>query len=165
MSYFFSKKHNKSSGFAMIEIVIASAIISTALFVLISVGEKGLVLSERSLKQVTVSYLLEEGGEVVKIFRDNNWSNISDLENDTTYYISFDSNSNAWSISTTSNTVDEVFTRTIVLDEVLRDPSDDISASGTLDENTRQVTISVSWQERGATVSKSLSFYISNIFG
>jgi hypothetical protein len=108
--------------------------------------------------------LLEEGAEAVKSIRDANWSTISGLTIGTTYYLSYNTSSNAWSLTTTPSTVDS-FTRTVVFSSVNRDSNDDIAAAGTLDARTKEVTITVSWPaEDGRTLSKSLSLYIADIF-
>lgn len=146
------------------EVVIASAIISIITFSIVSAAQKGLVLSLRALHQTQASYLLEEGAEAVKNVRDTSWSSISALTVGTTYYLSFNTTSNIWSLSTTANKVDNFFTRTVLVSSVYRDANDDIATSGVIDTYTKKVDINVSWLSDGGTVSKSLSFYITNIF-
>lgn len=159
---FFQTKYNKA--FALVEVLIACSIFSIIAFSLISSTNKGINLSNVALRQVQASFLLEEGAESVKILRDNNWSNISGYTNNTNYYINFDNNTNTVSLSATPNNIDGFFTRTIVFEPVYRDSSDDIAPSGTLDANTKKVTVTVSWLSGGVTLSKNLYFYIANIF-
>jgi predicted O-linked N-acetylglucosamine transferase (SPINDLY family) len=48
---------------------------------------------------------------------------------------------------------------------VNRDANDDIASSGTLDARTKKISITVSWAVSDATTtSKTLDFYISDIF-
>ncbi|MEA3399137.1 MAG: prepilin-type N-terminal cleavage/methylation domain-containing protein [Patescibacteria group bacterium] len=148
-------KNNLQKGFSLIEVVIASAIISIVIFATMSVAQKSLQLSNRSLRQAQANFLLEEGVEVVKSTRDNGWSNISDLTLDTDYYFEYNS---SWSLSLIPNTID-AFTRTVFFESVFRDVNDDLSSSGTLDDDARKVTITVSW----GSVSRELSFYLLNI--
>jgi hypothetical protein len=54
------------------------------------------------------------------------------------------------------------FTRAIVFDEVYRDVNHNISGSGTNDENTRKVAITVSWTDRQGSTEESLVTYITN---
>lgn len=162
MKNIFAKNANK--GFSLVEVVIASAIISIITFSIVSAAQKGLVLSLRALHQTQASYLLEEGAEAVKNVRDTSWSSISALTVGTTYYLSFNTTSNIWSLSTTANKVDNFFTRTVLVSSVYRDANDDIATSGVIDTYTKKVDINVSWLSDGGTVSKSLSFYITNIF-
>lgn len=152
------------TGFALVELIVASAIISVTTFALISAGQKGIVLSERALRQTQASYLLEEGAEAVKSIRDASWATISGLTVGTTYYLSYNTSTNVWSLSTTADTIDSLFTRTVVLTAVSRDSNDDIASSGTTDIRTKQVTVTVSWPSADGILSKTLSLYIADIF-
>ncbi len=156
---------NKSTGFTLVEVLVASAIISVTTFSLISAGAKGVELSTRALRQTQASYLLEEGAEAVKSIRDANWTNISGLTVGTTYYLSYNTSTNVWSLSTTASTIDSIFTRTVVLSAVARDANDDIATSGTTDIRTKKAVVTVTWPvSNGTTVSKTLSLYIADIF-
>jgi prepilin-type N-terminal cleavage/methylation domain-containing protein len=160
-------KYRKNTGVTLIEVIVASAIISVAIFALMSGAQKGITASNDALKAMQASMLLEEGAEAVKTIRDNAWGNISSLTNDTTYYLSYNTGTNAWSLSTTpASAIDGVFTRTVVFSAVSRDSADDIvSSGGTLDSRTRKVTVTATWPNSPAvTVSKTLIFYISDIF-
>ncbi len=157
-------KNKKNKGSMLIEVIVATALISILMLALVSVAQKSLDLSERSLKQVQASFLLEEGVEAVKTVRDNSWTNISSIATGSNRYLSFDTSTNTWSLSSTPSTIDNVFTRTIVVDAVSRDSTDDIASSGTVDPNTKKVTVNVSWLSSFGTVNKSISFYIVDLF-
>ena len=152
-----------SRGFVLVEVLIACAIISTITFAIFSGAQKGIGLSNLALHQIQASFLLEEGAESVRAIRDTSWATISNLTLGTTYYLSYDTNLNLWSLTTTPNVVDS-FTRTVVLEAVNRDSTDDISVSGTNDPRTKKVTVTVSWLEGGKSTSKILSFYLADIF-
>lgn len=158
------KFKNKNIGVTLVEVIIACSIISICVFALLGGVSKGTQISLASLRFSQANFLIEEGVESVKIIRDNAWTNISSLTVGTTYYLSFDTNTNTWSLSTTSNTIDSIFTRTIVFSNAYRNGTDDLASSGTLDPNTKKVTVSVSWGTPSGTKSKSLDFYIANIF-
>lgn len=162
MKNIFYKNSNK--GFSLVEVVVASAIISIITFAIVSAAQKGLALSQRALHQTQASYILEEGAEAVKTIRDANWTNISALTIGTTYYLSYNNTTNTWSLSTTASTIDSFFTRKVQLSEVNRDANDDIASTGTVDTRTKKVDVIVSWLSSGITVSKTLSFYITDIF-
>ena len=70
-----------------------------------------------------------------------------------------------WGLSTTLSKVDS-FLRTVTISNVNRDSTtgDIVSSGGALDTGTKLITVNVSWQESGETITKSLPFYISNIF-
>ncbi len=155
----FKIKNNK--GFSIIEVVIVCAVISICLFALMSSAGKSIQVSNQSLRQVQATLLIEEGVESIKSIRDNNWTNISGLTNGQKYYLSFNNN---WSLSPTVSNIDGLFTREVVSSAVYRDSNDNIAESGTLDSGTVKFTVTVRWNKPNGTVSKSLSFYVSNIF-
>jgi len=144
----------------MVEIMVAVSIITVSILAAMAVTEKSILVSRQALHASEASFLLEEGAEVVRILRDNSWSNISSLSTGTLYYPVF---SSSWSLSSTSSSVGN-FVRTVSVANVNRDASSDISSSGTDDPLTKLININVSWEEGGQTVNKTLSFYIMDIF-
>ena len=149
-------------GFMMVEVLIISSIITLSMLASMAVAQKSLFVSRQAVHSTHASFLLEEGAEAVRILRDNAWSNISVLTPGNTYYPTF--SGGTWTLSSTPNTIG-VFTRTVSIATVLRDNiTSDISLSGTDDPGTKLVTVTVSWLEAGVTVSKTLSFYIFDIF-
>lgn len=146
----------------MIEVIIASTIITLSMIAATAVAQKSMYVSRQATHTTQASFLLEEGAEVVRIMRDNNWTNISGLTVGTSYYAAF--SAGAWSFSTTPSTIGD-FTRTVQIANVNRDnTTKDISVSGTNDIGTKLVTVTVTWKEGGTTISKTLSFYILDIF-
>ncbi len=159
---FFSKHKRKNLGFMTVEVLIAISIMTISILASMAVSQKALQVSRQALHTSQANFLLEEGGEAVRILRDNNWTNISNLVAGTVYYPTF--SGGTWTLSTTANTVDR-FTRTVVVASVKRDDNTkDISVSGTDDPNTKLVTVTTIWLEGGTTVTKTLQFYIFNIF-
>ncbi len=159
-------KKNTQSGFTLVEILVACTIVTLTTFALLAAASKGVEVSNQALRQTQASFLAEEGAEAVKIIRDTNWSSISGLTTNTTYYLSFNIGSNTWSLTTVPpSLIDGVFTRTVVSNAVNRDSNDNIATTGTPDNRTRQITVTVSWTSaEGATLQRNISFYISDIF-
>lgn len=158
-----NKFYKKNRGFSLVEVLIACMIISTTSIALMSASSKGIELSNKALRQAQASGLTEEGVEAVRSIRDNDWNIISGLNVDTDYYLSFNTNSNTWSLSTTPvGLVDDRFTRKVVFSDVYRDSNDDIASSGTLDTNIRRVKVVVSWNDQNNT--KDITFYLADIF-
>lgn len=149
-----------STGFFLIEVIVASSIIAVVLILLIGSIQNTVEVSKRALERTQVSYLLEEGAEATKAIRNTAWTNITALSPDTTYYVAF--SGTMWAFTTTPSTVDR-FTRTITISPVYRDTNDDIAPSGTLDSGTSLVTVTVAWSIPSGTQTKSLAFYIANI--
>src|SRR3989338_2806173 len=156
-------RHRMSRGIGLIEAVAGISIVSVFIFSLMLATQLSQKIVGESVRNIQASFLLEEGADAVKIFRDTSWSSgIGSLATGTDYYFSY--NGTAW-ISANSNVyVDEVFERKFVLNNVYRDANDDIAPSGTLDNGTKKATVSVSWRGRTGTTTKSASFYLTDLF-
>lgn len=155
------KNNNQNNGFMMVEVVVVISIILVSVLAAMSVAQKSISVSRQALHTSQASFLLEEGAEAVRILRDNSWSNISSLTAGAAYYPIF---SESWTLSPNPSSLG-IFTRTVTVNNVNRDnTTSDISSSGTNDAGTKLITIRVSWNENGETVSKTLSFYIMDIF-
>src|SRR3990167_11209677 len=117
-----------SKGFGLIEIIIGSTILTVSLIAISTYFQKSLQLSQDSAKTVQASFILEEGIEVVKFFRDTSWQNISGMTANTSYYFQFDGTK--WATTTSNVLTDNVFERKLVINNVSRDANDDIVSSG-----------------------------------
>ncbi len=149
-------------GIGAVEIVIGSAIIS---LVLLSVGtamNSSIKASRAVAKKTQANFLVQEGVEALRIFRDNDWQNISDLSDGGNYYFVW--STGTWATTTNNTFIDETFERKFTVLNAYRDGNDDIAQSGTLDPNTKKVTVSVSWREGLSTTTESISTYLINIF-
>ena len=155
------------SGFGLVEIVIASAIISVSVFSLSAVAVIGSRLQSQSLEKIRANFLAEEGAEAMRFLRDKGWStNISLLSQGTDYYIKFSTTTSQWSISSNPEPfIDSLFERKVAVENVSRDAIDNIVISGgNNDPDTKKFTAVVSWQERGATSTVQISTYLSDVF-
>jgi len=180
LSKIFPSWYNKNttqkwvSGFTIIEVIIASSIISISTFALMQTAQKGISLSSLALHKSQASLLLEEGAEAIKSIRDNNWADISNATLGTTYHLFFNTNTNLWILDTSTTNlsghspaypIDSAFGRTVVISSVGRDSNDDIiDSGGVLDSGTKKVIVKVEWTSSDGLKSKSLPFYLSNIF-
>lgn len=134
---------NKNKGFALIEAILAFAIIASSVLISMATIQKSLQASYSSFHNTQASFLLEEGAEKVRILRDNDWNNVVNL-----------------------NTTEQIgiFTRTSLASSVNRNVSTGVIGSGVNDPGTKLITITVSWQEHGVLKTKDLKFYIMDIF-
>ncbi len=141
----------------------AFSIITVSIIAATAVAQKAIYISRQALHTAQAGFLLEEGAEAVRIVRDNAWTNVSGLTNGTNYYPTF--SGGTWTLSTTSNTVG-IFTRRVIIGSVSRDNTtqDIVSSGGTNDPRTKLITVTVSWAEGATTTSKTLQFYITDIF-
>lgn len=152
-----------SRGFGLIEIVVGAAVLSLSLLGISAYYQQALNVSQRTGNFVRAGFLMEEGIEVAKFFRDTSWTNISGFTSGATYYLLW--GGSTWATTTTNTFVDGMFERKLVISNVSRDSNDDIvSSGGTLDAGTKKATVSVSWNEKGATTTKSVSTYLTNFF-
>jgi Tfp pilus assembly protein PilV len=160
--------YKSKRGFMLAEVVIASAIITVVTFAIVSAAQKGIILSQRALHETQAGYLLEEGAEATKSIRDSSWTTISNLTPGAIYYLSYSTGASSpagWSLTTTNpGVLDSRFTRTVVFSDVSRDSNEDIAPSGTVDTHTKKVLVTVSWPYSGVIISKTLTFYIVDIF-
>lgn len=147
----------------MVEILVAVSIITVSILAAMAVAQKSVYVARQALHTNQAALLLEEGAEAVRIVRDDAWTNISSLTVGTNYYPTF--SSGTWTLSATANTVG-IFTRMVTLSSVNRDSTtqDIVTSGGTLDAGTKLVTVTVSWLEGGTTLTKTLQFYIVDLF-
>ena len=150
------------AGFTLVEIVVASAIISFSLVSMVAIASNSIAYSRRSLNTYGASAELEEGMEVTRMLQAQSWASIANLTPNTQYYFAFTTAPDTWAVSTTPKT-DGIYTRTLTVTPVSR-ASGAIVPTGTDDPGTKLVTITVTWQESGVTVTKTLSGYISDIY-
>lgn len=146
---------------ALVEILIGSAIISVGILAVSSVFSTYVQYAFANQQNVSASYILEEGLEIMTYFRDKSWTNISALSTSTTYYLSF---SNDWATTTTPQYIDNIFLRKINITDVKRDAGDEISASGTYDPNTKKITTTVEYWQGHGTTTRAISTYITNLY-
>lgn len=148
-------KYNK--GITIIEIIIVIAISTIALFVMGTISLYFLTnIIESSSYQKAFSFT-EEGIEIVKSIRDNDWSNISGLNPNIDYRPVISGNS--WILEQGNENID-IFTRKIVFENVNRDPTNDniVTTGGINDPDTKKVTVTTSWSNKNFYIST----YITN---
>lgn len=159
------KRQKDSRGFGTVEIMVVAAIIGitfASLYQLFIVASRPIRASAR---ETEATYLAEEGIEATRILRNNGWtSNIAPLSTATTYYPTL--SGGTWTLSSTDpGPINGAYTRTVVLDEAYRDANDDITTvTGTLDPDTKKITSTVSWSERGTSKNVVIETYITNFF-
>lgn len=153
----------KKKGFGLSEIVIGLAVITLFLFGVLAVARLSSRLSEENGNNIKAAFLLEEGMEALKILRDAGWQqNIASLAVLGDYYFSF--NNGQWQATSSNVFIDGLFERKLRLENIYRDAQDRIADSGALDPNTKKASLSVSWRSRGATTTKTISTYLTNLF-
>jgi type II secretory pathway pseudopilin PulG len=156
MEYF---GHKLKQGITTVEVVFAVAIMG--LVVVFTTSTLGLFFStsHEIINKTQAMYLAEEGMELLRYKRDQDWINIDALSLGTQHYLRVDGFN--LQIVSTPEIIDEKFTRSFILDEVSRDVNGDIDSSGTVDDNSKLVEFTVSW----ATGSITLTSILTNLNG
>ena len=159
-------KRDSSQGFSLIEIVIATAMLSIFLISITLQFKKILEVGVLSTRSIQTNYLLEEGIEAVKSLRDESWSGkIANLRVGTVYYLSW--NGSKWTTTTSAQVIDSTFTRSFTIASTTRDVNYDIVTSGGTDDvGARKVTMYVRWTPKNSSTvtTDSIEAYIMNIF-
>ncbi|TSC60881.1 MAG: Uncharacterized protein G01um1014107_214 [Parcubacteria group bacterium Gr01-1014_107] len=151
-----------SRGLSMVELVVASAILSLFLVALSLSYVAFLRLASVNLNSVKATFLAEEGIEAVRFLKDADWQNIASLNTGLNYHLNFTGLS--WQIVSNETLIDG-FSRSLIFENVFRDSNGKIVESGgTLDQGSRKLSVSVSWLSGGATTTtRSISTYIADI--
>lgn len=164
----FIRAHKDKKGMGLVEVVIASAIVMASLVSIMGVYNSMATLSLRNTDTIQATFLAEEGVEIVRILRDKGWANIASTTNGVPYSFYWNNASSTW-VSTSTIIESDIFERQVVYSAVYRDANFDIiptlgGPSGTLDTNSKKVTVTVSWPSQTGTSTKSLDSYVFNTF-
>jgi len=125
----FSKNHYNYQGFGLVEVMIGVSLV-TVIGVYVSLTVSQFVqVRNQILDDTKKVYLAEEGYEIIKLLRDEDWNNIGSLSLDTSYYLQVATTT--LSIGGTSEVIDGQYNRSFLLREVYRNGSGNIVASTT----------------------------------
>lgn len=159
----FTLSAGASRGFGLVEMLIGTAVLSVVLFGVSNFFQTTMVASRSNQSAIQGDYLLEEGVEVVKLFRDISYTgNFNNMSTTTTYCFSWGGTS--WATTTVNTLIDGKFERKFTLSDVKRDANGDIASVGTYDPDAKLVTVSVSWLGSTGTTTRSIQAYVMNIF-
>lgn len=160
MAVWTTKNRLHKKAFSLVEILLAIFV-----FTLFSTAVVYLSLDTASratqveIKNEALLYA-EEGMEAVRNIRDRNYLDLVAGS----YGLSFAADT--WSFVAAPETIDAYYQRTVLIEDVYRDGAGDIAASGTLDPETKKITVSVTWNWKGLIPKTTvLSTYFSNWTG
>lgn len=156
-------QYSTPRGFGMIEMLIGSAVLSVALLGISNFFQTALRASGTTQSAIQGDYLLEEGVEAIKIFRDLSYTNnFFKISTTTTYYFSWSGTN--WATTTVNTFIDGKFERKFTIADVKRDANSDIASLGTYDPDIKLATVSVAWGSPTGTTTHSIQTYVTNIF-
>ena len=148
----------------LLETVIAATIVSVVSIALFGAYNLYLRAALGGAQQTKVSFLVEEGVEAVKFLRNASWNmNIANISTSTDYYLVLQNN--LWQLTGGNVLIDGIYERRLTISDVFRDASGNITTTGgTYDAGTKRLSVSVAWNNHGATTTKAFVAYIANIF-
>lgn len=149
-------------GITIVEIIVIVAVILIAFVGVLQLEAFSIRSRDASRFEVQASFLAEEALEAIRTMRDDSWSgNIGPLSDGTTYYLI--KSSSSWSLDTSDpGLLLEEFTRKIVFETAERDSDDNIVDSGTADEDTKIVTVTLEWNFKGDQRTLERKMILSN---
>ncbi len=164
MSNFKFQIPNKKSGVSLVEVVIATSIITLTLVTLVTIYSLVAKYSLSNIRTFKATGLVEEGVEVLGYLRDSGWStNIAPLTIGSTYRLYW--NGTAWTAASTAPLVENRYDVKFTLTSVYRDASFNVvSNGGSIDNNSRKATVQVAWREGPATTTKTIETYLFKTF-
>lgn len=152
---------SRQQGFGIVEIIVAIAIMSIALFAISQLSIIYVAKETQNKQTLKANYLAEESVESARSVRDQSWStNIETLTFGSPYYPVI--SGGKWTLSSSNpGPIDTIYTRQVVIDNVSRDAGDNIVTNGgTNDPNTKKITATVSWNSKSIT----LATYLTNLY-
>lgn len=159
---------SKKSGMGMVEIIVASSIISITLLVLVSVYSAVARYSVANVLTLKATQLSEEGVEVLKYLKDSGYTeNLASLTLGDTYHLYWDVNvgGGSWTATTSNILLEDKYEIDFVLYPVYRDSNFDVvSSGGTVDPDSLRAVVNVIWHQYGSTNTKTKETYLFNIF-
>ncbi len=126
-------------GFGIIEILVALGLFGVVGLTGLSMILHSFTVSRLGEEQTIASNISLDGLEIVKLLRNQNWSNLVSG----TYGLK--NLSGVWSFSSTPESWNR-YTRTITIEDAHRDGSGNlVNSGGTVDSNTKKVTATTTW--------------------
>lgn len=154
-------------GIGLIEIIVGIGVIAVALGGIIAAFTLYFRAGTGNTDTIEAAYLLEEGVEALRYLRGNSWSaNIVPLSTSTAYFLVL--SGGTWKATTSDMLIDNVFRRSVTLNDVFRrEIDDDIIASTSpdtkyFDPDIKHVIISV--ENASTSDIMTAETYLTNLF-
>ena len=157
---------NKSiRGISLIEMLVSISIIAITLTSLLGLASFSLQITILIRQTSQANYISQEIMEQIRNIRDEtiwNTNGLGTLVMGADYYVQKTGSPGQWQLILGTETLNG-FTEKAVFESVMRDGADNIVESGgTDDSNTKKVTVTVSWEERGRSHLIELITYLTN---
>lgn len=155
-------RRNDTRGVTIVEALVGTSILAVALvFISVTITLVASTAGD-TVDRLRAVYLAEEGHELVRHLRDEDWTTeIAARTIGTAYYVAVATST--IDLSTTPDLIDGTFTRSVTFSQARRDANDDLIASGGAnDTDARRVTVTVTWGSESFS-SESLISNVHNI--
>lgn len=157
---------NKSiRGISLIEMLVSVSVIAVTLTSLLGLASFSLKITILIRQTSQANYIAQEMMEQIRNIRDEtswNTDGLGTLVMGVDYYIQKTGSPWKWQLVLGTENLNG-FTKKAVFENVMRDGTHNIVESGgTDDPDTKKVTVTVSWQERGKDHSSGLITYLTN---
>lgn len=143
-------------GFTIIEILVAITVlglISTGFFTLFNFSLRA---NSQNEKEIEALNLAKENLEIIRALRNESWNYLTNLTMGANYY-PIKNESGQWALIQGIENKNG-FNKSIIVENVERDASDNIVASGgTNDLNTKKITSIVSWTDKNIILTAYLT--------
>lgn len=150
-------------GISIVEIIVASAIIAISVVGIVGAIQVYLKIVFQNTRETQAVLLLDETAEALQYMRDDSFSTHFDsVVWGDTYTIFW--NASGYELSTSTVYLPYDMTRTVVFSEVERDISDQITTSGTADQDTIKANVIISWPYKNEPKSISSEMLIHNMY-
>lgn len=155
-------QYQSQRGISLVEVVVAMAIIGVMVAAIAYAVTATVGASDQALTDLQAWYLAEEGHEILRYLRDEDWSNVevATIPDGAERYL--DITTTTLAITATPSLTEGKYTRELEFASAKRDADFDVAATGTTDPDTRLVTVQINWPG-GSIEVDSLLANINNL--
>lgn len=158
-----NNRYSSQQGILLLEVIVGIAVFFGVFLAFYNLSYQLGIAQRETVTDVQVTALMTAALEGARAIRDDDWATFAGYDSDQDYYVVH--NGTDWILQTTPIQILNGYNLSVRLSDVYRDANDDIADSGTLDTNTRLVTVTVSWTDsRGTERQDSMSEYLTNLF-
>jgi len=158
--------YNKNlKGAILVELLFVMAIFIVTIVSLLSIMNLSMKTAGDSRWEFQANLLAQEAMEAVRNIRDKtDWdtNGLGTIINGSSYHLTQSGSPIIWSLVLGSANIDN-FTQSVVFADALRDVSQNITGIGTVDVNTKIITVTISWQSGAATKEINVSSVLTNL--
>ena len=151
-------------GVSLLEIVLVLALLAIIMSAMAQLNLSAVSQVNSAATSVRAKYLAAETLEALRILKEEDWANLSNLTAARAYYLSFSDISRRWSVvGADPGQIDGVFSRSFMLKPVRRDLATGriVEAGGSLDSKTLLAEAVVEWSEKGTAKNVKVSTYLA----